>query len=266
MVKRNKKTVSVVSRYEKIDFEKLPKTYTDASFLEKIYKASGLEKLRMARVADLMSGPGKVGLGIQGIIKTSQRHHWLFIDLVRKQLEKIPRYNDRVEADCLKMPFSDNVFDVVIARYSIKDITAELQPSIVSEVYRCTKKSGIFVIADMVAPNQYIKKWLNKQHGLKQQFGGRNPTVDGECNILTESELVNIVSDAGFNICVYARHISHVRTRDWFLSNQVNQPQLKLLNSFILNASKYVKSVFNIRKEKNGVKIDYPVVITRAVK
>ncbi len=266
MLPKTEKT-GLESGYERRDFATGPSTYTDAGFSQKIYEATGLaDRTTPAKVADIMSGPGKVGLALQ---ERDPRHRFFFLDLAGGQLSKIsPDENRfRLVGDARALPLADGYLDIVVVRYALKDLTIDEQPVALKEILRGLRPGGELIIADMVSPEvQGAKEWLNKQHALKQELSGRNPLTEGVCHIPTQSEWVVLLEQAGFHVEMYDSHLSCVTTTDWVKGKQVTVEQLVQLDQMIMEAPPMVKKAFNIRKEDALVKIDYPLVILRAVK
>lgn len=273
--------------YDKRDFEAGPRIYSDRDFIQKIFDASELGNFEdIAKVGDFMSGPGKVGLGLREI---SPNHHYIFLDLAGNQLRKISLEPGvfRIRGDAKYTPFKESTFDVVVCRYAIKDLTQFDQPMAFREIRRILKPRGIFVFADMISPNDATKDWLNRQHSLKQEFGGRNPSVEGKCHIPTVKEWRETLIACGLQSEIFSYHISHVDTHDWVKGGQVTQDQLVTLNHMILTAPSGIINEFKIhsvshphwvgkddltteelRKTKDSVsvEIEYPTVILKVVR
>lgn len=258
------------------DFSTGPSTYTDADFLQKIAMAAGLDRLAdPALVADLASGPGKLGQGLQRLYP---QHRFLFIDVSAEQIEKAKQTNQDprnqfIVADIRKMPtVTTESIDVAVARYTLKDLTWEEKVSTLQEIRRIIKPNGILAVADMVSPNYEVQAWLNEQHGMKQEFEWRNPATEGYCYIPTTREWLGFLRHAGFDAHVSDTHMSFVATRQWVTGGQIDEAQKDTLDRFILNAPENVKEAFNISQERHAetgeklVKIDYPITIIRAVK
>lgn len=261
-------TSSLTGGYNRRKFEAGPKTYADTVFLDLIEQSSGLSTAdtRNLLVADIMSGPGGVGLAL---LKEHPQHSYYFFDLARRQLEKINNPDAsilKIQADARLIPVTDNMFDVEVARYAVKDLRKEDQPKALSEIFRTLKPGGNFTLADMVAPSVETKDWLNMQHAKKQEFSGRDPSREGVCHIPTADEWITLLKSAGFKASTIGRHVSHVTTSDWVKGNQITAGQLQEINTIILNATKKVRKAFNIREEKGLVKIDYPIIVMKGIK
>lgn len=254
--------------YNRRDFGAGPRTYVDTVFLDLIEQSSGLSNVetRKLLVADIMSGPGGVGLAL---LKEHPQHSYYFFDLARRQLKEINNPDAptvKIQADARLIPVADNMFDLEVARYAVKDLTKEDQPKALLEIFRTLKPGGNFTLADMVAPSVETKDWLNMQHAKKQEFSGRDLSREGVCHIPTEDEWITLLKSVGFKASTVGRHISHVTTSDWVKGNQITAGQLQELNAIILDASKEVRKAFNIREEDGLVRIDYPIIVIKGIK
>lgn len=255
--------------YDRRNFDAGPRTYSDSAFTAKIYDATGLANLPPgARVLDIMSGPGKVGLGLEHI---NPNHHYFFLDLSQQQLKRIPPNEEgfirSIRADARVFPFGQESLDVVVARYAIKDLTKGEQPKVLVGIRDILRPGERLVIADMVAPDtEGAKEWLNKHHALKQELSGRDPEREGVCHIPTIQEWVTLLETIGFQANIADWHVSRVTTSDWVNSKQITEDQLPIMDQNILSAPEEVKMAFNIWKEGTLVKINYPIIILTGIK
>lgn len=257
--------------YERRNFDTVA-TYTDKGFLDVIHKATGLsERETTAVVVDLMAGPGKVAFGMQ---ERAPQHSYAVLDNNQGQLDRITQPVRKILADVrnLSSVVEDGSVGVATVRYGLKDIPQDQQPGVLLGINRALEKGGTLVIADMISP-EGAKDFTNKQHSLKQQFGGRDIEKEGECHIPTEQEWLDMLKNAGFEPEITGHYISRVSTSDWLRGNQLGYPKSPeavekkaKMDEIILGASDAIKKQFNIREENGEVKIDYPVVIIRAVK
>lgn len=250
--------------YSQRNFDQGPKTYTDAVFLDTIFAATGLAEFEgSALVVDFMSGPGKVASGIK---ERAVEHTYIALDgsvgLLRKIVD--PEL-ESVISDVRGLALKSNLIDVGIVRYGVKDIPEDQQLDVLKQLYEVLKPGGVLVVADMVSP-EGAREWNNKQHSQKQQFSGRDIITEGECNIPTEAEWIAILREAGFEAEVFDYYTSYVATTDWVNGRQITDEQRQLMDELLLNAPDEIKTAFNIRQEWENVKIDYPVIIIKAVK
>lgn len=250
--------------YPRRDFDTGPKTYTDAVFLDTILAATGLAEFEgSALVVDFMSGPGKVASGIKERISG---HRYIALDGSVGLLRKIADPElESVISDVRGLALKPNLVDVGIVRYGVKDIPEDQQLDVLKQFYEVLKPGGVLVVADMVSA-EGTREWNNKQHSQKQQFSGRDITTEGECNIPTEAEWIAILQEAGLEAEVFDYYTSYVTTTDWVNGRQITDEQKQLMDKLLLSAPDEIKTAFNIRQEGEYVRIDYPVIIIKAVK
>lgn len=249
--------------YERRDFTKGPMTYSDPRFVDKIASVLGIETLpQEAMVLDLMSGPGK----LSGALETKRPDlNFIALDWTHNQLLKAPTPL-KVEADAKVLPLKPSSVDAIVARYAIKDLRIQDQVIAIQQAVEILRPGGRFVLVDMIAPNPKVKDWLNRQHALKQELSGRNPLVEGVCNIEDPEGWKKLLRQAGLTITVVRRHTSFVKTTDWKDGKQIGEEQLKILNTNILQAPSEAQKAFYIREKSGLVRINYPLIIMGAVK
>jgi len=275
----------LTTSYNRRDFDIGPQTYRDEYLLQKIFDATRIASLDRVRIGDFMSGPGKVGLSFR---ERFPNHNYLFLDLSESQLKVIPSLGGiaRIMGDVRSIPIAEGTLDIVVARYSIKDLQKSEQPYAIHNIKKVLRPGGVFVVADMFAPTSSVKEWLNTQHSLKQELGGRNIELEGRCHIPIEEEWLQMLRQSGFEPSISAYHVSRVETVSWVQGKQVTLEQLAILNHMILTAPQQVKKEFSIRSQTHGhwltrrgltleevreagnnlkVEIDYPVIIIKAV-
>ncbi|MEI1375144.1 class I SAM-dependent methyltransferase [Nostoc sp. UHCC 0926] len=106
------------------------------------------------QVLDLCCGSGQT---TQFLVKFSQNVTGL--DASPKSLERA-RQNvplaSYVEAFAEKMPFADNLFDVVHTSVALHEMQPEQLRKIINEVYRVLKPGGVFTLVDFHAPTNPI--------------------------------------------------------------------------------------------------------------
>lgn len=253
-----------------------PETYRSQSLLDTIFEATGLENFQgIAVVIDLMSGPGGIALSLQ---KKAPRHFYGVLDNDQEQLDKIGKHEPviKILADVrdLASVIEEGSVDTITVRYGIKDIPKDQQLQVFKGINGILKPGGVLVFTDMISPeDEAVGKWLNMQHSQKQQLSGRDIKKEGECNIPTEKGWLKLLGEAGFEAKVFGYFTSNISTENWLTGNQFGNPELPeaatkkaKMDEIILGASDAIRKQFNIREENGEVKIDYPVVIIRAVK
>ncbi|MEH2083650.1 MAG: class I SAM-dependent methyltransferase [Nostoc sp.] len=107
-----------------------------------------------SQVLDLCCGSGQT---TEFLVKTSQNVTGL--DASPKSLQRA-RQNvplaSYVEAFAEKMPFADNLFDVVHTSVALHEMQPQQLRKIINEVYRVLKPGGVFTLVDFHAPTNPI--------------------------------------------------------------------------------------------------------------
>ncbi|MDO8621460.1 MAG: class I SAM-dependent methyltransferase [Candidatus Levybacteria bacterium] len=253
-----------------------PETYRSQSLLDTIFQATGLENFQgSAVVIDLMSGPGGIALNLQ---KKASRHSYAVLDYDQEQLAKIGEHEpvNKILADVRNVSsvVKGESVDIATARYGIKDIPQGQQLQALKGINEILRPGGVFVLTDMISlEGEGLQRWLNIQHSQKQQLSGREIEKEGECYIPTEKEWLAMLKEVGFEAEVFGYYTSPISTGDWLTGNQFGNPKSPeaarkkaIMDEIIMNAPEGVKKAFNVRQGVNGMEIDYPVVIIRAVK
>jgi ubiquinone/menaquinone biosynthesis C-methylase UbiE len=106
------------------------------------------------QVLDLCCGSGQT---TQFLVKLSQNVTGL--DASPKSLERarqnVPEAS-YIEAFAEKMPFADNLFDVVHTSVALHEMQPQQLRKIINEVYRVLKPGGVFTLVDFHAPTNPI--------------------------------------------------------------------------------------------------------------
>jgi ubiquinone/menaquinone biosynthesis C-methylase UbiE len=98
-----------------------------------------------------------------------------------------------VEGDAQKMPFDDDTFDGAFTNGSLHEWS---QPNrVFSEVLRCLKPGGKYMISDMRRDMNFIMKWFLKLNSKPKEI---RPGLVSSINAsYTVQEIEGILSDAG---------------------------------------------------------------------
>ncbi|MBH8573321.1 class I SAM-dependent methyltransferase [Nostocaceae cyanobacterium CENA369] len=106
------------------------------------------------QVLDLCCGSGQ---STQFLVKSSQNVTGLDASplSLRRAQQNVPEAA-YVEAFAEKMPFADNLFDVVHTSVALHEMQSEQLQKIINEVYRVLKPGGMFTLVDFHAPTNPI--------------------------------------------------------------------------------------------------------------
>lgn len=106
------------------------------------------------QVLDLCCGSGQ---STQFLVKSSQNVTGLDASplSLRRARQNVPEAT-YVEAFAEKMPFADNLFDVVHISVALHEMQPEQLRKIITEVYRVLKPGGVFALVDFHAPTNPI--------------------------------------------------------------------------------------------------------------
>lgn len=250
----------------------LPATYSDERFVQMTYNAAYLSQMPFGeRVLDIMSGPGKLIAGLRAI---DPRHQYTALDLLAGAVSQIQGNIDRIRGNGFILPLKDNSVRVALLRYSAKDYPYDQQQELLAEAARVITPGGRLVLVDMFAPvvgdlikDGQLYEFVNYQHAMKQERGGRNRETEGACNILPERGWIKLLTNTGFkNVRVFAHYVSRVSTEDW--KGQVRDPDKHIpeMNHILLTAPEIAKKIYRIREEDGKVKIEFPVDVITARK
>ncbi len=126
-----------------------------------------------------------------------------------------------IQADCTKLPFGDNSFDLCVISFGLRNI--ENMSKAVEEIYRVLKKSGVFINVDLGKPNRFFNLFLKPYMYLwiallgKIFHGDETPykylAVSNE-TFPAPAELVKSFERIGF---------SHIKTKNYLFGQVASQ-------------------------------------------
>ena len=107
---------------------------------------------------DLCTGTGDLA----GLLKNKCPFAQIIgVDFSEKMLEiakkKHPEINF-IEADCAKLPFKDESFDLCTISFGLRNV--ENIENVLAEIYRVLKPNGIFINLDLGKPNKFFNFFL----------------------------------------------------------------------------------------------------------
>ena len=268
-------TSKLIDHYSTIDLQKGPKIYSRSDMYNAVFDLGRFEDLptdRPSAFVDLMSG---VKCLVASEIKKRAEDAEIPIDIycldiafrgLNEDMKKELSEKGYIlqEKDITRgTEYEGSIFHRAAERFGFKNYQKDVQEEIFNEVRRIMKPGGILVITDMVSPESSYD-WIQTERKRKSShtIGEENamhhvPTLDMWFEML---------ENAGFkpNKDNVYNTLSKVKTQDWVNSNQMGREGLEDMNMFLLSAPERAKMDFNIRKEDDLVRIDYPVSIFAA--
>lgn len=270
---------AVAKHYGNVDHPAGPTIYTRADMHDAIFDLGQFRALprdRVNRLVDLMSG---VKCLVASEVKKRAQAENIPLDVYcfdvafdamdpAKRAELEDQYSRLSTGDITRgIDYHDKLFDRAAVRFGIKNYPTDQQLGILWEVRRILLDGGIFVLADMIAPETSYD-WMQQERRRKSRHtvGEQNahhhiPTLDEWFDMLSYCHLFPNRDD------VYKTE-SHVTTTNWVTSKQMGEEGMRDMNDFLLSAPEQARKDFNIREEevdgKKVVKIDYPVVVIGA--
>lgn len=159
--------------------------------------------------------------------------------------------------------YEDSFFDRAAERFGFKNYERETQEIILGDIKRIMKSGGILLIADMISPETSYE-WMQTERRRKSihTIGEENayhhvPTLDMWFEMLSKTGFEPNKDDVFHTL-------SYVKTQDWVNSKQMGKEGQEDMNDFLLSAPEQARKDFNIRKEGELVRIDYPVSVIAA--
>lgn len=155
---------------------------------------------------DLCTGTGDLA----GLLK--EKYHEVQIigvDFSEKMLEIARKKHPDIEfleADCTKLPFNNESFDLCVISFGLRNI--EEMEKALKEIYRVLKPGGIFINIDLGKPNKFFNIFLRPYMYLWISFVGKIFHGDqtpyrylAESNeyFPSQKELVEIYKNIGFH-------------------------------------------------------------------
>ena len=163
-----------------------------------------------------------------------------------------------------RMPFPGGMFDYVITRYFLHDLSPEEKRRLFWDVKGVLRSAGKFQVIDMVADSTSTQDLYNTYHTKKTSGPYR------QCWIPTFAEYKRLFAEAGFVHLRTDRYVSRVRTSEWLAEGQISEQRLAELNELFRNHIRQAgetKRYFNLREGDDGdVQIDFPVLLICGVK
>lgn len=213
----------------------------DLNKLVEIARVTGAEN-----VLDVATGGGHTANALAPLVLKVTA-----MDLTSKMLSAAERFIrgnghenvDFVEGDAEKMPFSDEVFDLVSCR-----IAPHHFPNIktfIKEVNRVLKRGGQFLLDDNVAPElEELDQFYNSVEKMRDYSHYR---------AWKKTEWIQMLELNGFDIQELYRFEKTFEFESWCNRMHLKDTEKQQLNEFMLNASEKVKGKFCIQIKNHQI-------------
>lgn len=157
---------------------------------------------------------------------------------------------------------SKKKFELLTCRFGTKEINIKDKTNFFIKCHDLLQTGGIFVIMDMYSSPEFQEE-VNYIHWEKHRLGGRKnigwiSTIDELRHLLKYSRLKIYYKTDTLK--------SSVSTSDWMKNGQINTTQKNYLEKLLYSTTHDLQSYLKLRKEKNGVRLEFPVVIIIARK
>ncbi|MBQ7450801.1 ubiquinone/menaquinone biosynthesis methyltransferase [bacterium] len=132
--------------------------------LHNLIKKSAIKKLKIkngAKALDLCTGTGDIA---RHLAERNEIKSVCAVDFSINMLELAKKRNpnkktEYIYADCTKLPFQDNSFDVVTIFFGLRNI--EDKTAAIQEIYRVLKTDGVFLHLDFQNGNKFCDMVFN---------------------------------------------------------------------------------------------------------
>ncbi|MDO8624740.1 MAG: class I SAM-dependent methyltransferase, partial [Candidatus Diapherotrites archaeon] len=169
-----------VRTYTKTDQGQGPAIYSRTDVYETLHRMGDFQKGQPVTIADFACGTGLVGAKVAALAKQSGANPSVtFMDVTPKQ-EKIAGTAAKeapgvpiefLNSDVRRINAPANAFDRTYCRFAIKNLPIDQQVRALQEIFRTTKKGGVFVLNDMLSPSG-LQAFQNAERRAKNNAGG----------------------------------------------------------------------------------------------
>jgi ubiquinone/menaquinone biosynthesis C-methylase UbiE len=247
------------------NYGKHVKTYSDRKLYEKMFRPlKGLD-LKETDLLDLGCGIGLSSIHLKDKVKAVYYLDDSY-EMINEGLKRgIIDPNNVIIHNFAKdpLPFDEERFDMIIARYCIHDVKDKLK--LFTEIGRVLKPSGLFQVVDMYAIDELSRDFCNTIHSWKTHS---DVPVDTFIDLLGTYE--NLPRKSGMTVVSINFYKSRVYTKEWVLENQITDERRKVIEQMALQEigiHPSLKDIFGIKMSKGkGLCIEFPVVVMTAKK
>jgi len=152
-VEKNSGNIGIYKKYEEV--------------LNKVYKVAIKGIDRNAKILDIGVGTGNLSkrfleAGYNNIIGLDQSR-----EMLNTAKAKFPKFKLRL-GEFLKIPFDNNVFDIIVSTYAFHHLNEEEKAIAIQEMLRVLKEKGKIVIGDLMFKSEEDRKNIYKNLSKEQ--------------------------------------------------------------------------------------------------
>jgi len=236
------------------------KTYSDRKLYKEMFKPLEHLNLKETEVLDLGSGIGLSSIHLKNRVRNIYYLDYSY-EMVSEGLKRgLIDANKVIIHDFAKgsLPFDEERFDIVIARYCIHDVKEKTE--LFAEISRVLRANGLFQMVDMYAIDEISRSFYNKIHGWKTQSG-----IPVDTFIESLDAYRNLFEESGMIVVSVSFYKSKVHTIEWVLENQITNERRMFIEQMALQEIKShpsLKIVFGVRMSRGkGLYMEFPVVV-----
>jgi ubiquinone/menaquinone biosynthesis C-methylase UbiE len=196
------------------------------------------------------------GTGLVGKILCADGSTVVGLDLSPHMLDKAKvRLNYCVNGQMEHLPFSDNVFDILICRQALHFLALK---EVVREMFRVIKGgNGRIIISQIVPFGSQDSAWLYEIHRKKQ------PIL---INFLQEEDIKDLLKETGFVDIISQEYLIEEPINSWLNDTNLTQAAIDEIKKMFINAPSEYKALHRTRVFGNEIFDTMRWVILRARK
>lgn len=208
----------------------------DDEYIKKILSIASIKKEHLA--LDL-----GCGTGVMAAAMSKEAGRVLAVDLSKEMIKNfsVPDVNV-IQWDMKNTLFADNLFDRVIARMVLHNVTEGID-KLLENIYRILKPGGKFVLAEGTPPtdDEKVVQWYTKMFALKE-----------ERLVFKADDLIQLLKRHNFKSFEEDTYYMHdFNVNNWLENSGCDQKtQANILNLHI-NMDDTMKRVYHLREKNN---------------
>lgn len=242
------------------NYGKYVRTYSDCRLYEQMLEPLKQLDLKECDVLDLGSGIGLSSVHLRGKVRSIY-----YLDYSEEMISEglkrgIVDANKATIHDFARepLPFPNERFDIVIARYCIHDV--EDKSKLFAEIDRVLRANGLFQMVDMYAVDDVSRDLYNRIHSWKT-----HSHLPVDTFIDTLETYKELLGRSGMTVVSISFYKSQVHTREWVLENQITDERRRLIEQIALEGIRSHRSLRNSfgieTAHEGGLCVEFPVVV-----